>query len=324
MSPHNILYVDDETANLGTFARVFYDVDFVGQVFTAANADEGMRILSQHDIAAVITDQRMPGITGTEFLSRVVAKHPNVVRMVLTAYTDVHEILEAINKGHVYYFLTKPWEAEELKVTVRRALEHYEALIELGKKNHELEVALANLEVAHREQARLYETVITDDKTGVRNYHYFRIRLGEEFDRARRYGKDLALVLVDVDNFRALNDQHGGPAGDAVLREIARLLVEGQRTVDVVARYGGEEFALVLPETGGAGARIIAERLRTQIGGRGFAGAGGAGPLKVTISAGVAHFPHPEVETKEALIQRADEALYRAKAQGKNRVESDR
>src|SRR5579884_4066705 len=106
MAPHNLLYVDDEVQNLGTFARVFYDVDYVGQVFTASSAEEGLQILKREEIAAVITDQRMPSVTGTQFLARVATEHPEIVRMVLTAYTDVHEIIEAINKGHVYYFLT--------------------------------------------------------------------------------------------------------------------------------------------------------------------------------------------------------------------------
>ncbi|HJZ85648.1 MAG TPA: diguanylate cyclase [Polyangia bacterium] len=322
MASHNILYVDDEAENLATFARVFHDADFVAQVFTAQSAEEGLKVLGQHPIAAVISDQRMPGTTGTDFLARVVRDFPRVVRLILTAYTDVHEIIEAVNQGHIYAFLTKPWEPEELKMTVRRALEHYEVAFELERKNRELEVAMAGLELAHRDQVRLFESIITDDKTGVRNYHYFRFRLGEEFERAKRYGKDLALVMIDVDDFRAVDDTLGRPAAERVLRELAQLLAHGQRAVDVVARYGGEEFALVLPETGLAGARVIAERLRAQVAARTFQP--GGKPLRLSISAGVAAFPHGEVATKEQLIQRADQALYRAKAHGKNRVESDR
>ena len=110
--------------------------------------------------------------------------------------------------------------------------------------------------------------------------------------------------------------------GDAVLKELAQLLVMGQRSVDVVARYGGEEFALVLPETGLAGARTIAERLRQRVAEHAFVGAGGQ-PLKLTLSAGIAAYPHADVTSKEELIQRADRGLFVAKAQGKNRVGVD-
>ena len=319
---HNILYVDDESHNLDAFARAFFDADFVDRVYTAVTPAEGEKILADKEIAAVITDQRMPGMTGTEFLARIIPRHPNPVRLILTGYTDVKDIIDAINRGHVYFFITKPWDVEELKLTVRRALEHYETVQELRRKNHELAVAYDNLEATHREQVRLYEMVITDDKTGVRNYHFFRIRLGEELDRARRYGKDLALVMMDIDEFKALNDSHGPLVGDAVLKELAQLLVMGQRSVDVVARYGGEEFALVLPETGLAGARTIAERLRQRVAEHAFVGAGGQ-PLKLTLSAGIAAYPHADVTSKEELIQRADRGLFVAKAQGKNRVGVD-
>ncbi len=318
--PHNILYVDDEPHNLDAFARAFFDVDFVDEVFTAVTPEEGLKILESKEVSAIVTDQRMPNMTGTEFLSKVIARHPDPVRLILTGYTDVKDIIDAINRGHVYYFVTKPWDAEELKITLRRALEHYDTVQELKRKNRELAQAYTHLEGSHREQVRLYEMVITDEKTGVRNYHYFRIRLGEEFERARRYGKDLALLMIDLDDFKAVNDEHGHLVGDAVLKEIAMLLVEGQRSVDVVARYGGEEFALILPETGLAGAQVIAERLRARIAGHNFSAGLGGKPLELTISCGVSAYPHPDLSTKEELIQRADRALYRAKGSGKNRV----
>jgi diguanylate cyclase (GGDEF)-like protein len=317
---HSILYVDDEPHNLESFSRAFYDADFVEEVITAATPEEGLRILGERHVSAIVTDQRMPTMSGTEFLSRVIETHPEPVRLILTGYTDVQEIIDAINRGHVYYFVTKPWDAAELKVTLRRALEHYETVQELKRKNRELTAAYATLEGTHRDQVRQYELVISDELTGVRNYHYFRVRLGEEFDRARRYGKDLALLLIDVDDFKALNDQHGVAAGDAALREIAMLLVDGQRSVDVVARYGGEEFAVILPETGMQGAVAIATRLRQRIAEHRF---GEGRKLELTVSCGVSAYPHPELTTKEELIQRADRALFRAKGSGRNRVQAD-
>jgi diguanylate cyclase (GGDEF)-like protein len=319
---HNILYIDDEPHNLEAFSRAFFDADFVDEIYVADSPEKGLRLLESKEVSAIVTDQRMPSMTGTEFLARVIERHPDPVRLILTGYTDVKDIMDAINRGHVYYFVTKPWDAEELKITLRRALEHYDTVQELKQKNRELANAYANLEGSHREQVRLYEMVITDEKTGVRNYHYFRIRLGEEFERARRYGKDLALLMIDIDDFKHVNDEHGHLVGDAALKEIAMQLVEGQRSVDVVARYGGEEFALILPETGLAGAQAIAERLRARVASHPFAASGGK-PIELTISCGVSAYPHPDLTTKEELIQRADRALYRAKGNGKNRVIAD-
>jgi diguanylate cyclase (GGDEF)-like protein len=343
---HNVLYVDDEPQNLDAFCRVFYDVDWIDEIFTTTSPDEALKILETRDVHAIVTDQRMPIMTGTELLARVIARNPDPVRLILTAYTDVKEILEAINRGHVYYFITKPFEAEELKIVIRRALEHYETVQELRRKNRELANALSGLEQAHREQVRLYEMVITDEKTGVRNYHYFRIRLGEEFERARRYAHDLALVMIDIDDFKRVNDTHGHLVGDETLKEVAQLLVEGQRSIDVVARYGGEEFAIILPETGREQAGAIAERLRARMAEHTFLAAG-EHPIKLSVSCGLAAYPskggswpsppprpaEPDrgppsaaapaggaQPSKEDLIARADKALYRAKRSGKNRV----
>jgi diguanylate cyclase (GGDEF)-like protein len=318
----NILYVDDEARNLDAFSRAFADADFVAQIFTTTSPREALTILDKAEIAAIVTDQRMPEMSGTELLAAVLARHPEPVRVIVTAYTEVRDILDAINRGHVYFYVTKPWDPDEMRLVLRRAVEHYATVRELADRNRELRSAYHDLEEAHNEQMRLYEMVITDEKTGVRNYHYFRLRLGEEFERARRYGGELSVLMVDIDDFKRVNDQHGHLVGDTVLRDVAQILVEGQRAVDIVARYGGEEFVVILPETPRAGACAIAERVRERIASHTFLGGGGA-PLHVTVSIGVAGFPHPMVTGKEELIQRADRALYRAKAQGKNRIHDE-
>jgi diguanylate cyclase (GGDEF)-like protein len=319
---HHILYLDDETHNLDAFRRAFHRVDFVSAVHTAALPSEALALLEKYPVSVVVTDQRMPEMTGTEFLAKVIEKWPDPVRLILTGYTDVTAILDAINLGHVYFFVTKPWDPHELVLTVRRAVEHFEGRQELARKNRELEKAYQNLEKAHREQVELYERVITDDKTGVKNYHFFRIKLAEELERARRYGKDLALVMIDLDDFKALNDRHGHLAGDEALREVAQRLTKGQRSVDVIARYGGEEFAVVLPETPMAGGRTFAERARQRIANEPIVLPSGA-RVNLSISCAVSSWPNPDVTTVEDLLSRADAALYRAKAQGKNRVSID-
>jgi DNA-binding NtrC family response regulator len=120
---YKILIVDDEPANLRTLERLFrqdYDVT------TANSGSEALEILKHQDIALLITDQRMPGMTGIELLKHTVSIRPRMVRIILTGYTDVEALVEAINSGQVYRYVSKPWDNEELKLTVKRALEHFE------------------------------------------------------------------------------------------------------------------------------------------------------------------------------------------------------
>lgn len=138
---YKILVVDDEPANLRTLSRLFRE-DF--EVFTATSGAEALELLKQHDVALLITDQRMPGMTGIELLKNTVSIRPRMVRIILTGYTDVDALVEAINCGQVYRYVAKPWSNDDLRLTVRRALEHYET----NKKSYELE--LTNRRLASR------------------------------------------------------------------------------------------------------------------------------------------------------------------------------
>ncbi len=173
------------------------------------------------------------------------------------------------------------------------------------------------------ENARLHRTVqaqaITDELTGLANRRQFFEQLGREFERAQRFGQSLALIMLDIDDFKQINDSLGHLAGDAVLVGIAGTISELIREIDVAARYGGEEFAVLLPQTGAEGATMLAERLRQAIETRPirFAGERVAG---VTASFGVAAGPE-NLGTELDLVAAADSALYRAKREGKNVVE---
>ncbi len=170
------------------------------------------------------------------------------------------------------------------------------------------------------------ELAIVDRLTGVHNREYFLKRLKQEIDRANRYELPLSVLMIDVDNFKAVNDTLGRLQGDAVLKIVAKLIGKGVRAIDLVGRFGGEEFIVLLPETGLGkaersvpGASVVAERVRQAVE-QEFEGM--QKPLGITVSVGgiVRRFPEDrQTETRE-LIRLADEQLYRAKTSGKNRV----
>ena len=177
-------------------------------------------------------------------------------------------------------------------------------------------VSLENVDL-HR---RIQRQAITDELTGLSNVRHFHELLDQEIERARRFDNHIGLVMVDIDNFKSVNDTYGHPQGDLVLKEVARALREQSRDIDFPARYGGEEMSVILPQTDIGGAAMLAERMREAIEKLEVRRLDGDGVLKLTASFGVAALPGSATD-KRYLIAVADEALYRAKHAGKNRVE---
>jgi len=170
-----------------------------------------------------------------------------------------------------------------------------------------------------REHDRLAEASLTDDLTGLLNRRALDARLDEEIARAERYGTPLSLVVLDLDNFKEVNDQLGHAAGDALLRAVGTLLRAELRTADIAVRYGGDEFALVLPGVTKTGAWAVAEKVLSSL--RSMSAENGEGPrVTATCSVGVASFGET-FRDPEALLRGADAALYAAKRSGRNRVE---
>ncbi|HEX8073922.1 MAG TPA: GGDEF domain-containing protein [Thermoleophilaceae bacterium] len=190
-------------------------------------------------------------------------------------------------------------------------------------QEYELFAYLTGQAAVSIENVDLHETVrmqaVTDELTGLYNRSHFHGTLDSEIERSRRFGTDVGLVMLDIDDFKLVNDTFGHPQGDIVLVEVARVLRELSRDIDEPARYGGEELAVILPQTDLGGAELLAERMRAAIEALRIKRADAEEPLKVTASFGVASLPVC-AQDKDALIAEADAALYRAKRAGKNRV----
>jgi diguanylate cyclase (GGDEF)-like protein len=191
-------------------------------------------------------------------------------------------------------------------------------------RQRELFAYLTNQAAISIENVDLHETIqrqaVTDELTGLFNHRRFQEVMTAEVERTRRFGQELGLIMLDIDNFKRVNDTYGHLQGDLVLKEVARVLRESSREIDEPARYGGEEMAVALPQTGLQGAYEFAERVRQRIEALQLPLLEGEGTLRVTASFGAASLPHSAKVDKDALVAAADAALYRAKRSGKNRT----
>jgi diguanylate cyclase (GGDEF)-like protein len=178
------------------------------------------------------------------------------------------------------------------------------------------QIADAN-ETLKMKNEELERLAVTDGLTGLSNHRSLMQRLGEEGIRSQRTKKPFAVIMADVDYFKAYNDDYGHPAGDEILKRMGAILREATRTMDYVARYGGEEFAVLLPETTIGGAMEVAERIRAKVESTSFPN------RQITLSIGVAEFPR-HADSSKGVMKAADVALYHAKRGGRNQVAQPR
>jgi diguanylate cyclase (GGDEF)-like protein len=250
-----------------------------------------------------ILDWMMPGMDGVELCRRVraVSREPYIYILLLTARTESQDLVEGMDAGADDY-LTKPFNAHELRVRLRA-----------GARILDLQEQLLQAREALREQAT------HDNLTGLLNRGAILETLQNELSRARRESQSLALLVVDLDHFKLVNDTYGHMAGDAVLRESARRMKSAIRRYDAIGRYGGEEFLVVLPGCDGHEARLQAERIREALAANSFVA--GTQAFSVTCSIGVSCRSSPSELDTDSLVREGDLALYAAKDHGRNRVE---
>jgi two-component system chemotaxis response regulator CheY len=291
-----ILIAEDQTVMAMLLRR---ELERAGhQVRVVADGLAAWQVIEEGGASVLISDWEMPGLDGPELCRRIRASgsaHYIYIILLTAKAGRGHRILGL--KAGADDFLTKPVDPEELAVRLEVAARILGVHQQLAARNAEL-AALA----------------ITDGLTGLANRRRFDEELARHVTLADRVGAPLAVLLADLDLFKAYNDEFGHPAGDEALRTVAKVIKSCVRDCDIAARYGGEEFAVILPGAGLASARDVAERIRESVAARLW-------PLRqVTLSMGVAASTPSEIVKPTALLTQADEALYASKRGGRDRV----
>ena len=268
-------------------------------VETSLTFKDALKLIRDNSYDIVIAELDIPEVKGIEVLRKLKESRSETPIIVVTTYKSVSVAVEAMKAG-AYDYITKPFNADELKLAILHALNRRKLAEEAKEKKIYQELALM------------------DGLTQIYNRRYFEELLRREAERAARYPQKFSLMMIDVDDFKKYNDAYGHVEGDKVLREMAAAILCRIRSTDCVARYGGEEFAVISPQTDKEGGSVLAARLIDVIANKEFV-LDNSQKTKITISVGIATFGD-DAKTKEDLVKRADEALYQAKKLGKNRM----
>ncbi len=298
-----MMVVDDDPGSLMVAKAVVEQAGY--ECLSATNGDAAWDLFQRYQPQVVVTDWMMPGMNGLELCKAIRSAEEDTYTylVLLTSFGSQDAVLAGMEAGADDY-VTKPLDPFTLRTRLLVALRVTALHSQLGKYRQEL-----------TRQAR------TDPLTRVDN----RLKLTEDLEllhnRSQRYGGQYSLALCDVDYFKSFNDLQGHPAGDEALKAVARTLTRLSRDTDGVYRYGGEEFLLILPDQGAHDAEVAVERIRSGIESLAIAHTGN--PLRVlTISAGISTFTADHAVSSGQLLKEADDALYSAKAAGRNRVAS--
>lgn len=309
-----ILVVDDDASFRELLRQLLTEAGHL--VTVAADAESALAAYRQNPLPLVITDIWLPGMNGLQLMEEIKRLRQDAEIVVATGHASIDSAIDALRRG-AYDYLTKPLEDLSLVTSVvDRALEK----LQLQRYNRELVDQLRhNNNTLERANHVLKDLALHDGLTGLFNHRHFQESLTLEVMRAGRYRHDFSLIFLDVDFFKQYNDTYGHPAGDRLLCMLAARLKDATPGPGLAARYGGEEFVLLLPEAGKAEAAALAEQLRQNIADSVLPGYETMPETSVTVSIGVATFPK-DGDHAQVLLEHADQALYQAKRQGRNRV----
>ena len=300
---NSVLIIDDSESVRERIIKTLESFELFSRYYEAVDGLDGFKKLLSSPVDIILCDLEMPRIDGFKFLGMLKSRPDlqDVPVIILTGKNDHDLKIKGLEQG-ASDFVTKPFDPKELIARVKVHLKIKKLQDDL-KRTNEL----------------LQELSYTDHLTGLFNRRYMMDALEKEIQRSIRRGGNLSLIIIDIDHFKQVNDTYGHLQGDVVLQKIALQLQKELRSYDYAARYGGEEFVAILPDSNLKEAVFVADRIRLAVLGNRFNGE--LATLKLTVSLGVAFFSPDHSLSVDGFIKQADDALYRAKANGRNRVE---
>ena len=303
----NLLVVDDSKVSRTEVIRALNGEKSLGTIFEAENGLQALKRLSSQKIDLILSDVVMPGMDGFKLLIslRDHEEWNTIPVILLTSQNELEDRVKGLELG-AWDYLIKPANPLELLTRAR-------VMLRIKTLQDKLKNRIRQLE----------RLSIVDGLTGLYNKKYLYEFIRREIKRTERFGMIMFCIMMDVDHFKKVNDTYGHPCGDTVLKELGAILGDVIRGYDFAARFGGDEFTVVLPQQSNRkDVQIIAERLRQTINNHPFTlkSKSKRPPIQITVSLGVAAFPDKNITDYESLIERADEALYQAKLQGRNRI----
>lgn len=303
-----ILVVEDSPTQSRQIGLLLEDNGY--SVATAMTGGQALMMVNKMSPDLIILDIILPDLDGFTVCRRLRQEMLTYVPvLMLTQRNQIDDKVDGFEVGADDY-LTKPFNERELAARVAALLRVKSLLDEL---NQSVDLNIQRYQI-------LRSLALTDQLTGLYNRHYFFEIFRREFELAQRYNTPLGFLMIDLDLFRDINNTYGHQTGDRVLHGVAQLLQGSLRHGDYIARFGGEEIAAILPNTSLSAACQVAERMRASVAAARWDIAAGKA-IGVTCSFGAASMPDIAAYTLEELIERSDQALYRAKQNGRNRVE---
>lgn len=303
----NILIVDDDMNIRETLQDILVEEGYKVQgVDTKAHAQEALK---NKFFNIALADLKLPDGTAFDLLDFIKKNSPHTSMIIITAYASLDSAIQALNGG-VFSYFTKPFNIEQVRVVIKKALEEQRLTIE----NERLLKELAQT------NERLNQLALIDTQTEVYNWRYLRERLSSEFKRAKRQLVPLSFLMIDIDYFKSINDVYGHRFGDMVLQQFAKLLKELARGSDIVTRYRGEEFVVILPDTSKEGAVSLAKRFQENIHAHQFGMP--TSTAKLTISIGVISYPEDGIVSELELLDLIDKIMITAKEKGSGSIQT--